>query len=119
MLAQEIYNRQSDGVKASLHEWAAGLLAELYENEVAYTGDVYGAVGLAHDVKAFVRYNANKALMNLGFAAHFPDEPVNPIVINGLSTKTKSQDFFSMKGTGYKKATAEALKDEDFYFPAE
>jgi len=119
LLAQEIYNRQTDDVKADLHEWSVGLLADLYENEVAYTDDVYGTVGLAHDVKAFVRYNANKALMNLGFDAHFPDELVNPIVINGLSTKTKSQDFFSMKGTGYKKATAEALKDEDFYFPAD
>lgn len=115
-MAQEIYNRQTDEVKADLHEWAAGLLTDLYENEVAYTDDVYGAVGLAHDVKAFVRYNANKALMNLGFDAHFPDEPVNPIVLNGLSTKTKSNDFFSLKGTGYKKATAEAIRDEDFFF---
>ncbi|MEB9770487.1 ribonucleotide-diphosphate reductase subunit beta, partial [Bacillus cereus] len=116
LLAQEIYNHQTDETKVALHEWAVGLLAELYENEVAYTDDVYGAVGLAHDVKAFVRYNANKALMNLGFDAHFPDEPVNPIVINGLSTKTKSHDFFSLKGTGYKKATAEAIRDEDFFF---
>lgn len=118
-MAQEIYNRQADDVKSGLHEWSVGLLAELYENEVAYTDDVYGAVGLAHDVKSFVRYNANKALMNLGFEAHFPDEPVNPIVINGLSTKTKAHDFFSMQGNGYKKATVEALKDEDFYFPAD
>ncbi|MFP3840313.1 class 1b ribonucleoside-diphosphate reductase subunit beta [Bacillus safensis] len=118
LLAQEIYNRQMDGVKADLHEWSVGLLADLYENEVAYTDDVYGAVGLAHDVKAFVRYNANKALMNLGFDAHFPDEPVNPIVINGLSTKTKAHDFFSMQGNGYKKATVEALRDEDFHFDA-
>lgn len=115
-MAQEIYNRQTDVVKAGLHEWAVGLLADLYENEVAYTDDVYSAVGLAHDVKAFVRYNANKALMNLGFDAHFPEEPVNPIVINGLSTKTKSFDMFSLKGNGYKKATAEAIRDEDFFF---
>ncbi|WP_235046717.1 hypothetical protein, partial [Bacillus safensis] len=26
------------------------------------------------------------------------------------------QDFFSMKGVSYKKATVEALKDEDFVF---
>ncbi|MEH7194954.1 ribonucleotide-diphosphate reductase, partial [Bacillus safensis] len=40
----------------------------------------------------------------------------NPIVLNGLNTKTKSHDFFSMKGNGYKKATVEPLKDDDFFF---
>ncbi|MCY7574317.1 hypothetical protein MH187_19810, partial [Bacillus pumilus] len=27
-----------------------------------------------------------------------------------------SHDFFSMKGNGYKKATVEPLKDDDFFF---
>lgn len=89
---------------------------KLYENELLFTESVYDQVGLTHDVKKFVRYNANKALMNLGFEPHFPTEEINPIVLNGLDTKTKSHDFFSMKGNGYKKATVEPLKDEDFYF---
>lgn len=116
LLAQEIYNRQPAAVQTELREFADGLLRELYANEVAYTDDLYREVGLAHDAKRFLRYNANKALANLGFDAAFDAEDQNPVVINGLSTKTKSHDFFSQKGNGYKKATVEALKDEDFIF---
>lgn len=116
LLAQEIYAKQTPDVQLALRDFAVELLTELYENEVAYTEDLYDAVGLTHDVKRFMRYNANKALQNLAFDPYFEDETPNPIVMNGLSTKTKSHDFFSQKGNGYKKATVEALKDSDFYF---
>ncbi|MEM4994781.1 class 1b ribonucleoside-diphosphate reductase subunit beta [Priestia sp. SB1] len=117
LLAQEIFNKQTDEVKEELRKFAIDLLLELYDNELLYTEDIYDKVGLTHDVKKFIRYNANKALQNLGMDTYFPeDEEINPIVINGLSTKTKSHDFFSMKGNGYKKAKVVPLKDEDFYF---
>ncbi|MFD2704666.1 class 1b ribonucleoside-diphosphate reductase subunit beta [Salibacterium lacus] len=116
LLAQEIYNRQSPEQQAELKTFVSDLLYELYENELEYTEELYDAVGLADDVKKFLRYNADKAMMNLGFDAKFNETDVNPIVVNGLDTKTKSHDFFSMKGTGYKKATVEPLRDEDFIF---
>lgn len=116
LLAQEIYNKQDDKTKKELDDFVNKLLLELYENELEYTESIYDQVGLTSDVKKFIRYNANKALMNLGFEPHFEDEEINPIVLNGLSTKTKSHDFFSMKGNGYKKATVEPVRDEDFYF---
>lgn len=116
LLAQEIYDKQTPAKQEELRDFVITLLEELYDNECAYTDDVYAEVGLAHEVKAFVRYNANKALQNLGFDAYFADEPVNPVVINGLSTQTKSHDFFSQKGNGYKKAKIEPIQDADFYF---
>ncbi|MBD3108169.1 class 1b ribonucleoside-diphosphate reductase subunit beta [Bacillus sp. AGMB 02131] len=116
LLAQEIYNKQDDAMKAELKDFAYNLLTELYENELLYTADVYDQVNLTSDVKKFIRYNANKALQNLAFEPYFEEEEVNPIVLNGLDTKTKSHDFFSMKGNGYKKALVEHIKDEDFYF---
>lgn len=116
LLAQEIYGKQEPAVQLEMRDFAVELLTELYDNEVAYTEDLYDAVGLTHDVKRFLRYNANKALQNLGFDPYFEEERPNPIVMNGLNTKTKSHDFFSQKGNGYKKATVEALKDSDFYF---
>ncbi|MEC0695000.1 class 1b ribonucleoside-diphosphate reductase subunit beta [Bacillus atrophaeus] len=116
LLAQEIYNKQPEEKKAELREFSIELLEQLYENELEYTEDLYDQVGLSHDVKKFIRYNANKALMNLGFDSYFEEEEINPIVLNGLNTKTKSHDFFSMKGNGYKKATVEPIKDDDFYF---
>lgn len=116
LLAQEIYNKFDSNTQASLESFAYDLLDELYVNELNYTDELYGELGLAPDVKKFIRYNANKALMNLGFEPYFEEEEINPIVLNGLNTKTKSHDFFSMKGNGYKKATVEPLKDEDFNF---
>ncbi|AUS17021.1 class 1b ribonucleoside-diphosphate reductase subunit beta [Bacillus velezensis] len=116
LLAQEVYGKQEPDVQLEMRDFAVELLTELYDNEVAYTEDLYDAVGLTHDVKRFLRYNANKALQNLGFDPYFEEERPNPIVMNGLNTKTKSHDFFSQKGNGYKKATVEALKDSDFYF---
>ncbi|MEC2215070.1 class 1b ribonucleoside-diphosphate reductase subunit beta [Bacillus velezensis] len=116
LLAQEVYGKQEPDVQLEMRDFAVELLTELYDNEVAYTEDLYDAVGLTHDVKRFLRYNANKALQNLGFDPYFEEERPNPIVMNGLNTKTKSHDFFSQKGNGYKKATVEAIKDSDFYF---
>ncbi|WYP25875.1 class 1b ribonucleoside-diphosphate reductase subunit beta [Alkalihalobacillus sp. FSL W8-0930] len=116
LLAQEIYNKQTPEVQLELQGYAHELLKSLYDNELAYTEDIYDQVGLSYDVKKFIRYNANKALMNLGFDAYFEEEEINPIILNGLDTKTKSHDFFSMKGNGYKKATVEPVRDDDFMF---
>src|SRR5690606_34403905 len=106
---QEIYNKQNTSTQNELQQFALDLLTRLYSNEVDYTEDVYGQIGLAHDVKKFLRYNANKALQNLAFEPFFEEEEINPIVLNGLNTKSKSHDFFSVKGNGYVKANVEHI----------
>lgn len=116
LLAQEIFNRQSTSIQDQLKEFANDLLLTLYVNEIEYTNEVYDPIDLSHDVKKFVRYNANKALQNLGFDSYFKEEDINPVVLNGLNTKSKSHDFFSMKGNSYKMAIIEPIKDEDFIF---
>ncbi|GMK48464.1 ribonucleoside-diphosphate reductase subunit beta [Paenibacillus glycanilyticus] len=117
VLAQELFNEFTPEEQAQLKEEVFALLNTLYENEVVYTDSLYSPIGLQEDVKTYVRYNANKALMNLGFEPHFPEEPVNPIVFNGISTHTKQHDFFSKKGNGYVRTVhIEQLRDEDFVF---
>ncbi|MFF2482795.1 class 1b ribonucleoside-diphosphate reductase subunit beta [Paenibacillus sp. NPDC058071] len=117
VLAQELYQEFSAEEQASLKAELYELLETLYENEVVYTDTLYSPIGLQEEVKTYVRYNANKALMNLGFEPHFPEEPVNPIVFNGISTHTKQHDFFSKKGNGYVRTVhVEQLRDEDFQF---
>lgn len=116
-LAQEIFNelprRVQERIKTEVYE----LLDDLYANEAAYTKELYETIGLQDEVTKFIRYNANKALANIGFESHYPDEDINPIVLNGLDTRTKAHDFFSTKGNGYVKATnVEKLRDEDFIF---
>jgi len=117
VLAQEIFAQFSPEEQEALNKEVLDLLLELYENEVVYTDSLYATIGLEEEVKAYVRYNANKALMNLGMEPHFPEEPINPIVFNGISTHTKQHDFFSKKGNGYVRTlNVEPLTDNDFVF---
>jgi len=113
LIAQDQFKKlkNQDQVKARF----LPLLYNLYENELKYTEEIYTEVGLTAEVKEYVRYNANKALMNLGFDPIFEVKQVNPIVLNGLNTETTQHDFFSKKSTNYEKATEIVhLKDDDF-----
>ena len=115
-LAQEVFEFFPKEKQDELSTWMHDFLMDLYQEQSELVQEVYGPVGLVDDVNIFVRYNANKALMNLGFDAHFPYEEVNPVVLNGLNTETKTMDNFSMKGNGYQKMISESLEDEDFIF---
>jgi ribonucleoside-diphosphate reductase beta chain len=116
-LAQEVFQELNGQDKEQVTKELFALFQELYDNEAAYTSELYTEIGLDEEVMAYVRYNANKALMNLGLDAHFPEEAVNPIVFNGISTRTKQHDFFSKKGNGYVRTLhVEQLRDEDFSF---
>lgn len=97
-------------------DWMYNLLYDLYDNEERYTEALYDDIGWTDDVKVFLRYNANKALMNLGQNPLFPDtaDDVNPIVMNGLSTGTANHDFFSQVGNGYLLGHVAAMKDQDY-----
>ncbi|PJI84774.1 class 1b ribonucleoside-diphosphate reductase subunit beta [Luteimicrobium subarcticum] len=106
---------ERDELKAYTYE----LLFELYENEVQYTADLYDGVGLTEDVKKFLRYNANKALMNLGYEALFPKDEtdVNPAILSALSPNAdENHDFFSGSGSSYVIGKAVATEDEDWEF---
>lgn len=119
MLAQEIYGQMTPAQQDDADREASTLLDALYQIESDYTKEIYDPVGLTGDVIRYVRYNANRALMNLGREPVFreTDEDVNPIVLNGLRTETKNHDFFSVKGNSYVYAlNVEPLQDEDFQF---
>jgi ribonucleoside-diphosphate reductase beta chain len=110
------FKKLSTEEQNELQSWAYDILYKLYQNEVKYTEELYDEVGWTEDVKVFLRYNANRALMNLGLSPLFPEtaDDVNPIVINGLSTGTTNNDFFSTVGNGYLLSTVEPMRDEDY-----
>lgn len=102
-----------------LKDYTYSLIYELYENEVKYTQDLYDPVGLTEDVKKFLHYNANKALMNLGYEALFPSTVtnVNPAILSALSPNAdENHDFFSGSGSSYVMAKAVATDDDDWEF---
>ena len=113
-VALETKERQEE-----LKAYAFDLLFELYENEVQYTAALYDPVGLTEDVKKFLRYNANKAMMNLGYEALFPKDEtnVNPAILAALSPNAdENHDFFSGSGSSYVIGKAENTEDEDWEF---
>ncbi len=102
-----------------LKDWVFELLFELYDNETQYTADLYDEAGLTEDVKKFLRYNANKALMNLGYEALFPKDEtdVNPAILSALSPNAdENHDFFSGSGSSYVIGKAVVTEDEDWDF---
>lgn len=116
---QNDYNNMVPEAKERYKQYAYDLTMELFENETKYTADLYDGVGLTEDVKKFLHYNANKALMNLGFEALFPPEltDVNPAIMAALSPNAdENHDFFSGSGSSYVIGKHEATEDEDWDF---
>lgn len=113
-LAEQPQERQEE-----LKEYTYDLLMELYNNECKYSAELYDEVGLTEDVKKFLHYNANKALMNLGYEALFPAEVtnVNPAILSALSPNAdENHDFFSGSGSSYVIGKHESTTDDDWDF---
>ena len=109
----------TEAEREELKNYTFELLFELYENEVDYTQDLYDGVGLTEDVKKFLRYNANKALNNLGYEGLFPKDEtdVNPAILSALSPNAdENHDFFSGSGSSYVIGKAVNTEDEDWDF---
>ena len=116
---QQGYKQLSSERQEEMKGYAFDLLYDLYENEIDYTEDLYDELGWTEDVKRFLRYNANKALNNLGFEGLFPaDETrVSPAILSSLSPNAdENHDFFSGSGSSYVIGKAEETTDDDWDF---
>lgn len=105
--------------KEELKDFAYELLLELYDNEIPYTEDLYDSLNLTREVKAYLRYNSNKALMNLGYEALFPadDTRISAEIMASLSPNSdENHDFFSGSGSSYVIGKAEETEDDDWEF---
>lgn len=111
--------KRSHREQEEMRKFTYELLEELYELELQYSGELYEPLGLMEDVAVFVRYNANKALMNLGYPARFTAEEtqVNPEILAALSPgSNENHDFFSGSGSSYVIGTSEDTDDGDWDF---
>jgi ribonucleoside-diphosphate reductase beta chain len=116
---QKGLEKASEAERQDIKDYTFSLMYELYDNEVQYTQDLYDGVGLTEDVKKFLHYNANKALMNLGYEAMFPASVtnVNPAILSALSPNAdENHDFFSGSGSSYVIGKAVSTEDEDWDF---
>jgi ribonucleoside-diphosphate reductase beta chain len=109
----------SEERKIELQAYTINLLLDLMDNEEEYTQEVYDPLGLAEDVKKFLKYNANKALQNLGYPSLYPSElcQVNSAVMSQLAPDTnETHDFFSGSGSSYVIGKSAKTEDEDWSF---
>jgi ribonucleoside-diphosphate reductase beta chain len=116
---QRNLERVSEARRQEIKDFTFELLFEMYENECDYTHDLYDGLGLSEDVKKFLHYNANKALMNLGYEAMFPQSvcDFNPAVLAALSPNSdENHDFFSGSGSSYVIGKAVSTENEDWDF---
>ncbi|AKH62208.1 MULTISPECIES: class 1b ribonucleoside-diphosphate reductase subunit beta [Photorhabdus] len=116
---QKSLDKYAKPEKKEIKDFTFSLLLDLYENEVKYTEELYGIVGWTEDVKKFLHYNANKALMNLGYEALFPSETTNvsPAILSALSPgANENHDFFSGSGSSYVIGKVINTEDEDWDF---
>lgn len=107
------------GQREELKSFAFDLLLELYDNELQYTDELYAETLWADDVKAFFCYNANKALMNLGYKLLFFAEmaEVNLAIFAALLLNAdENYDFFFGLGFFYVMGKAVETEDEDWNF---
>ena len=116
LAVRELSKTEQDELEHDVYD----LLVDLMENEVAWTRTLYDPLGLTADVTAYLKYNANKALMNLGYTALYPrDETEFDASIRAYLDPTSNQnhDFFSSSGSSYQMINAtDEIDDSDWAF---
>lgn len=108
--------------RAEMEDFTYSLVEELLDLEKRYSGELYRGVeklSLIDGVMAFVHYNANKALMNLGYAPRFEAqaEGTEPEILAALAPDSvETHDFFSGSGSSYVIGRAEETQEADWDF---
>lgn len=116
---QQAVKQLPQGEQDELQVQVVDLLLDLMDNEEHYTREIYDSLGWTEDVLAFLRYNANKALNNLGYEAIYPAElcEFSTAVKTSLDPSgNETHDFFSGSGSSYVIGKAEETTDEDWEF---
>lgn len=119
---QRAVEKLSEDEKIEYKMFTYDLLQDLYDNEVKFTRSVYDKisstdVNVTDKVLTFLRYNANKALDNLGYEPLFPSNTaeVDSTILSALSPNGgENHDFFSGSGSSYTIAVTEDMDDEDW-----
>lgn len=114
--SQDLLNLTAEQ-REEYQEWTVDLLLDLYDNETEYTREIYDDLGLTGQVKAFLKYNARKAMNNMGLEGVFPEDEskVAPEIMAAIDPGgNENFDFFSGSGSSYIMGTAEATEDDDW-----
>lgn len=113
-LGWEDFQKFSEEKQQELVNWFKDFMMDLYYNELEYVKELYSEIGLVEEAETFVRFNFNQVFMNLNLDPIFKEEKINSIVLAGLSTETKTHDYFSRQTNSYFKANVTPITDATF-----
>lgn len=111
------YKYQQGPMEPVMENDFRNVLEKLYAVEALRAEELYDEVGWTEDVKKYLRYNANKALANLGMAPMFDSEhtEIPAYIMSALDISgSETFDFFSGSGANYVIGKAEATDDDDW-----
>lgn len=115
---QIAYNNSNPERQKELYDFTVNMVHDLMENEIKYTESLYDGLGLTEYVKPYLKYNANKALNNLGFEGIYSPEESQPpmqILASLNPAGEENTDFFSGVPT-YVMGDVESTTDDDWDF---
>lgn len=115
---QIAYNNSTPERQKELYDFTVNMVHDLMENEIKYTESLYDGLGLTEYVKPYLKYNANKALNNLGFEGIYSPEESQPpmqILASLNPAGEENTDFFSGVPT-YVMGDVESTTDDDWDF---
>lgn len=89
---QKLGKREQDELK----QWIDDLYNELVANEEKHIEMLYKDTGWTDNAKHYLYYSVNKAYLNLGFKAKYPDtaDTINPTLEKGVIKSAVFEDFF-------------------------
>ncbi len=90
------YQKLGKTEQAELKEWIDNLYDVLIDNEKKHIELMYKSTDWIDDVTHYLYYSVNKAYLNLGFSAKYPDtsDSINPIIEKGVIKNAVLEDFF-------------------------
>lgn len=115
---QIAYNNSTPERQKELYDFTVNMVHDLMENEIKYTESLYDGLSLTEYVKPYLKYNANKALNNLGFENiynHDESQPPMQILASLNPAGEENTDFFSGVPT-YVMGDVESTTDDDWDF---
>ena len=90
------YQKLGKTEQAELKEWIDNLYDVLIDNEKKHIESMYKGTDWIDDVTHYLYYSVNKAYLNIGFSAKYPDtsDSINPIIEKGVIKSAVLEDFF-------------------------
>lgn len=110
--------KRPESERTQMVDFVYDTLHELFALEVQYTQDVYD-FDMSNDVLRFLKYNANKALNNLGLPQLYRESECtfDAAVLSALTPQSnENHDFFSGAGSSYVMGKAVDIEDDDWTF---